>query len=265
MQDKNLKIEIAKKNQSKMRIDIDIDDIPTPSVIYFWPSREFFINRLGMELLGIKSNNLADVKKWWDMNPMLVEMLQRLKDGPISNQKYNVTLFNGKQDVVNLSSCYIQNTLMGEVFFIQLSKASDRCTMCTIATLFTIKEEIAKLKPYLNKTGKSIFDGIIKDFFPEKENQRLTLDDLVYYEKELRIIQKAYPFLSNREVILCTLLINNMSSANIANITNRSEGAVFVNIHRINKKLNLNGKNELIQVLRDLVKKEEDDWLRGGI
>lgn len=76
---------------------------------------------------------------------------------------------------------------------------------------------------------------------------------MVYYEKELSIIQKAYPLLSHREVILCGLLVNDMDSQDIATITNRSIDAVFVTIHRINRKLNFENKKQLISKLRELI------------
>lgn len=256
----DLQIEFKEDILEAISLPIKIDDIPYPAVLYFPSTDDFFVNKQAYSVLGIKSSNSSDVRKWWKMNPKLSQIIKLIKTGTISNQKYHVVLYNGKQDIVNFSSSLVSSSLMGDAYLIQISKASDKCSMCAIATTLSLKEEIVKLKPYLNKTGRTIFDKIMSEYFTEKDNKHLTLDDLVYYEKELRIIQKTYPFLSNREVILCTLLVNNMSSSNIANITNRTEGAVFVTIHRINKKLNLNNKNELIQILRDLVKSENDKY-----
>ena len=98
----------------------------------------------------------------------------------------------------------------------------------------------------------------MKKYFRE-ENQQLTLDDLVYYERELRIIQKAYPLLSHREVILCGLLVNDMDSKDIASITNRTLDAVFVTIHRINRKLDIVNKKQLVETLKELVSIVEID------
>ena len=125
--------------------------------------------------------------------------------------------------------------------------------MASISSLYSIKDEIAKLKPYLNRTGKSLHEGIMKKYFREETNQQLTLDDLVYYEKELKIIQKAFPLLSHREVILCGLLVNDIDSKDIASITNRTIDSVFVTIHRINKKLDFINKKQLIDTLKELV------------
>ena len=93
----------------------------------------------------------------------------------------------------------------------------------------------------------------MKKYFREETNQQLTLDDLVYYEKELKIIQKAFPLLSHREVILCGLLVNDIDSKDIASITNRTIDSVFVTIHRINKKLDFINKKQLVDTLKELV------------
>lgn len=98
------------------------------------------------------------------------------------------------------------------------------------------------------------------------ENQDLTIDDLVYYEKELRIFEKKLPMLTHREVILCGLLINYVDTKEISTITNRSLDSVFVTIHRINKKLNLQNKKELVHLLEAILKEEQesielpDEW-----
>ena len=102
-----------------------------------------------------------------------------------------------------------------------------------------------------------MLENILKKYFREESNQQLTLDDLVYYEKELRIIQKAYPLLSHREVILCGLLVNDMDSKDIASITNRTLDSVFVTIHRINKKLDFLNKKQLVNTLKELIRNKE--------
>ena len=131
--------------------------------------------------------------------------------------------------------------------------------MASISSLYSIKDEIAKLKPYLNRTGKSLHEGIMKKYFREETNQQLTLDDLVYYEKELKIIQNAFPLLSHRVVILCGLLVNDIDSKDIASITNRTIDSVFVTIHRINKKLDVLNKKQLVDTLKDLVNRNEEN------
>ena len=165
-------------------------------------------------------------------------------------------LFNGKHEIMNYSMTRIQNPKLGKIAIIHFSKASEKYSVASISSLYSIKDEVAKLKPYLNRTGKGILDNLMKKYFREESNQQLTLDDLVYYEKELMIIQKAFPLLSHREVILCGLLVNDMDSKDIATITNRTLDSVFVTIHRINKKLDFLNKKHLVDTLKELISKK---------
>ena len=175
----------------------------------------------------------------------------------IVDEKAHVILFNGKHEIMNYSMTRIKSPVYGKISIIHFSKASEKYSVASISALYSIKDEVAKLKPYLNRTGKSMHEAIMKKYFREESNQQLTLDDLVYYEKELRIIQKAYPLLSHREVILCGLLVNDMESKDIASITNRTLDSVFVTIHRINKKLDLLNKKHLVDTLKELIQKYE--------
>ena len=84
---------------------------------------------------------------------------------------------------------------------------------------------------------------------------RSTSLNALEYKKELQIIQKEFPVLSRREVLLCGLLLNDIDFNDIAKLTNRSLNSVFVTVHRINKKTNIPNKNELSRVLKEIVAK----------
>jgi DNA-binding CsgD family transcriptional regulator len=150
---------------------------------------------------------------------------------------------------------HIKNTYLGNIYILNFTKSIEKYSAASISSLYNIKDEISKLKPYLNRTGRNMVESLMKKYFRD-ENQQLTLDDIVYYKNEIREIQKAFPSLSHREVILCGLLINNMETKDIASITNRTIDSVFVTIHRINKKLNLTNKKDLIETLKEIVLKK---------
>lgn len=246
---------------SKERVVIDINEIPYPTAIYYSLSKEVVLNRLGYENLGMKYGDKFDLNRWRKINPDFFDILSDRKTGIVTNQRIHIILFNGKHEIMNYSSSRIVNPFLGEITIINFYKASDKYSVASISSLYNIKEEVAKLKPYLNRSGKTILDNLMRKYFKE-DNQQLTLDDLVYYEKELRVIQKTYPSLSHREVILCGLLVNNMESKDIATITNRTLDSVFVTIHRINKKLDFLNKKELVDTLKEVVNKDdEDNWL----
>lgn len=258
-----LKLRVADLNasHSKEKVVININEIPYPTAIYYSLSKEVVLNRLGYENLGMKPNEKFDLSRWRKINPTFFDILKDRREGIVTNQKIHIILFNGKHEIMNYSSSRILNPFLGEITIINFYKASDKYSVASISSLYNIKEEVAKLRPYLNRSGKSILDNIMKKYFKE-DSQQLSLDDLVYYEKELRVIQKSFPTLSHREVILCGLLVNNMESKDIATITNRTLDSVFVTIHRINKKLDFLNKKELVYNLKEIVNKDDDEnWL----
>ena len=258
MRTQKIEVGIGKEYQSNDRIVVDINEIPYPTAVYIPLKEEVILNRRAYETLGMHEGEVFDLTTWRKINPYLGDCYKKINEDIVNDQKVHVILLNGKHEIMNYSLTRITNPLLGKVYIVYFSKASEKYSVASISSLYSVKEEVAKLKPYLNRTGKIMHEGMMNKYFRE-ENQQLTLDDLVYYERELRIIQKAYPSLSHREVILCGLLVNNMDSKDIASITNRTLDAVFVTIHRINRKLNILNKKQLVDTLKDLVNKQEVD------
>lgn len=258
MRTQKFQVEVGKECQSNNKIVVDINQIPYPTAVYIPSKEEVILNRRAYETLGMNEREIFDLTTWRKINPYLGDCYKKINEDIVNDQKVHVILLNGKHEIMNYSLTRIDNLLLGKVYIIHFTKASEKYSVASISSLYSIKEEVAKLKPYLNRTGKVMHENLMKKYFRE-ENQQLTLDDLVYYERELRIIQKAYPSLSHREVILCGLLVNDMDSKDIASITNRTLDAVFVTIHRINKKLDIINKKQLVDTLKELVDKQEVD------
>ena len=256
MRTQRFQIGIDNKYQLEENIVVNIDEIPFATALFISNSREVILNKRAYEILGMKENEVFDFTTWKRINPYLKDVVKKLDEDVVIDQKAHVILFNGKHEILNYSMTKIHNPKLGEISIIHFSKASEKYLVASISSLYSIRDEVAKLKPFLNRTGKTMLDNIMKKYFREETNQQLTLDDLVYYEKELRIIQKAFPILSHREVILCGLLVNDMDSKDIASITNRTLDSVFVTIHRINKKLDLLNKKQLVDTLKELVNKK---------
>lgn len=256
MRTQRFQIGIDNKYQLEENIVVNIDEIPFATALFISNSSEVILNKRAYEILGMKENEVFDFTTWKRINPYLKDVVKKLDEDVVIDQKAHVILFNGKHEILNYSMTKIHNPKLGEISIIHFSKASEKYLVASISSLYSIRDEVAKLKPFLNRTGKTMLDSIMKKYFREETNQQLTLDDLVYYEKELRIIQKAFPILSHREVILCGLLVNDMDSKDIASITNRTLDSVFVTIHRINKKLDLLNKKQLVDTLKELVNKK---------
>ncbi len=261
MNSSKVELRLGRNIQSRDKIIVDVNEIPYPTAIFFVNSNEIILNSRAYETLGMKENEEFNLKAWKKMNPYFADIIKKEVKGIITNEKAHVILPNGKHEIMNYSLTHITNPFLGNIYIIHFTKASEKYSVASISSLYSIKEEITKLKPYLNRTGKSMLESLMKKYFRD-ENQQLTLDDIVYYEKELRVIQRAFPTLSHREVILCGLLVNNMETKDIATITNRTLDSVFVTIHRINKKLNILNKKELLDTLKDLVNNDDNDqWL----
>lgn len=258
MRTQNFEIRIGKSSHPNGAIMIDINQIPYPTAVYIPLKEDIILNRRAYEVLGMNESEEFDIATWRSINPYLVDCYKKIDEDIVNDRKVHVILINGKHEIMNYSLSRIDNPALGKIYIIHFSKASKKYSIASISSLYSVKEEVAKLKPYLNRTGKAIHESLMKKYF-RAENQQLTLDDLVYYERELRIIQKAYPSLSHREVILCGLLVNDMDSKNIASITNRTLDAVFVTIHRINRKLDILNKKQLVDTLKELVSKDEVD------
>ena len=256
MRTQRFQIGIDNKYQLEENIVVNIDEIPFATALFISNSSEVILNKRAYEILGMKENEVFDFTTWKRINPYLKDVVKKLDEDVVIDQKAHVILFNGKHEILNYSMTKIHNPKLGEISIIHFSKVSEKYLVASISSLYSIRDEVAKLKPFLNRTGKTMLDNIMKKYFREETNQQLTLDDLVYYEKELRIIQKAFPILSHREVILCGLLVNDMDSKDIASITNRTLDSVFVTIHRINKKLDLLNKKQLVDTLKELVNKK---------
>lgn len=258
MRTQKIEVGIGKEYQSESKIVVDINEIPSPTAVYIPSKEEVVLNKRACKALGLNEGEVFDLITWRKINPYLDDCLKKLDENIVINEKVHVILLNGRHEIMNYSLTRIINPALGKIYIVHFSKASEKYSVASISSLYSIREEVAKLKPYLNRTGKALHESMMKKYFRE-ENQQLTLDDLVYYERELRIIQKAYPSLSHREVILCGLLVNDMDSKDIASITNRTLDAVFVTIHRINRKLDILNKKQLVDTLKELVNKQEVD------
>lgn len=258
MQLQMMEVAVGKNYHQRDKIAIDINEISYPTAIFLSVYNEVILNKFAIACLGMKENEVFDLKTWGKLNPYLNDMIKKHHQKTVIDQKMHIILFNGKHEIMNYSFSHFSNPTLGKIIIIHFSKASEKYAVASLSSLYSIKDEIIKLRPYLNRTGQKMLQNLTTKYFRE-ENQQLTLNDLVYHEKELRIIQKAFPSLSFREVILCGLLVNDMESQDIASITNRSLDSVFVTIHRINRKLAIVNKKQLVDILKQVVIRGEQN------
>lgn len=247
-----IEIEISDDQLSNKNIVTDLNIIPYPCVIYTPDSQSIYINMYAAELLELKENQFQNLNKILSLNPNLQTLFYQPHIAEITVfKKVKIKLINDKYKTINIRAQLLTNEQNKEVYILFLSK-TDKDAVNPMFSLYLIKREISDLKPFLNQSGISKLEAIISTYFSEK-SKTLVLEDMIAYEDELQIIQKQFPKLSSREILLCVLLFNNLSLSEIATLTNRTLNSISVTIHRINKKLNLNNKNELVAKLQEIV------------
>lgn len=246
-----LHIELVDNLLSKNMIATDINVIPHATLIYLSLTQEVGINDMARDILEISNNEDLYIIEWLKKNKHLLELKNEDDQITSRNRKISITLLNGKSINIVYRLTITKDDILGPVFFVTFHKEERKASIDSTYNLYTLKEEIGKLKSNLDNIGKEKLSEILKLYF-DKENKQLSLDDLVNYEKELQAIQKAFPLLSRREVLLCGLLANEMELPDIAAVTNRSLNSVFVTVHRINRKLDIPNKTALQKVLQDI-------------
>ena len=255
MYSQKLLLTVGGTSQSNEIIHIDFNEIQQATAVYIPSINELILNNMAHKTLGMKENEKIDLDAWNIINPYFEDRIRSISQQEnVIDQNMHVVLFNSKQVIMNYSITHFKSSQYSNISMIHFSLASEKYSVASISSLYTIREDVAKLKPYLNRTGIIMHEETMKKYFLKGMNQNLTFNDQIYYEKELNIIQKAYSSLSFRETILCGLLVNDLEMQDIAAITKRTLDAVFVAIHRINKKLNFKNKRQLIASLKELTK-----------
>lgn len=238
-------------------LSINLDVLLYPTAVYISPQDVVTLNKPAYELLGLKEKQDFNIDKWRSINPHIKEILIKVDRDFITDQKILITLFNGKKEIISFNLSIHKNNDVGRIYIIQFMKAANKYSVSSLSSLYSVGDEVRKLMPYLNNTGKSLLKDIIQTHFQE-ENKQLIAEDLIYYEREIKIIEEEFPELSHQEVLICGLLINDMDSNEISMLTKKSLNSIFVTIHRINKKLNIKDRKELVDVLQKLIFKHND-------
>ena len=233
-------------------LSINLDVLLYPTAVYITPQGSVTLNKPAYELLGLKDKQDFNIDKWRSINPHVKEILIKIDRDIITEQKILITLFNGKKEIVSFNLSIHKNNEVGRIYIIQFMKAANKYSVGSLSSLYSVGDEVKKLMPYLNNAGKSLLKEIIQTHFQE-ENKQLIAEDLIYYEREIKIIEEAFPDLSHQEVLICGLLINDMDSNEISLLTKKSLNSIFVAIHRINKKLDIKDRKELVDTLQKLI------------
>lgn len=252
-----LNIELIDNFLSKNNVITNIDIIPCPMVILLSLTQEIFMNERARDILEIPIDEEIDAKGLLNANRHILDIDKFASHESLTNKILILRLLNGKEIRVEYSFNRLKDDVLGLIYFITFNNKELSIPSESVFSMSMVKEDISKLKDNLNNEGKEVLNEILKQYF-NKEQKQLSLEDLVNYEKELQIIQKEFPLLSRREVLLCGLLAHDMEFNDIATLTNRSLNSIFVTIHRINKKTNISNKTELTNILKKIINNNID-------
>ena len=258
MSSQGVNIDLKYESRLHDSVLLTLNSVPYATAIYMSKTDHVYLNKFAFECLEMKENEEFDLEKWTKLNPHLDKILERNNQNILFNQKTLITLFSGKKEVISFNISILRETSFGDIHIIYFCKASTKYSVSSISTLYMIKDEIKRLKPYLNNAGKSMHEEIMLKYF-HADNQSVALDDLMYFEREMTIIQTTFPSLSHQEVIICSLLVNNMNNDEISILTKKSTNSIFVMIHRINKKLKVKDRTDLMALLNWITKTETEE------
>lgn len=254
MKTPKLNIELSDNFLTKSSFATNLNIIPHPVAIYLSLTQEIFLNDLAIEALDISREDSINMRDFFENNEHLLKLKNDNVLKKLLNKRASLNLFDGRTIQVEFSVNSTHDGILGNIYFITFRKVITNSSTESMFSMTMVKDDILKLRENLNKEGNEKLNRILNTYFNE-EYKQLSLEDLINYEKELQIIQKEFPVLSRREVLLCGLLLNDIDFNDIAKLTNRSLNSVFVTVHRINKKTNIPNKIELSRVLKEIVAK----------
>ena len=142
----------------------------------------------------------------------------------------------------------------------QLQKeVSFRIKRLTILALYISKKNdfIKELKTELGELDQIESDSEIQTFIESNKNEIESKLNTNLFEKELneynnefnQNIQKIFPDLTPKEKVLCSYLLLNLSSKEIAQVTNSSISAIEKSRYRLRKKLQIPQRSTIQQFL----------------
>ncbi len=109
-----------------------------------------------------------------------------------------------------------------------------------------VLNDFNKLKPYLNAQGKTLLTELYSGYYTKMNALEHNADNFSI-TKELSAL---YPQLTTNELYFCALLQSGFTSKEISLLIDFNPNKVRVTIHRICKKLNIESRNKLIELLK---------------
>jgi hypothetical protein len=215
------------------------------------------VNRQAQLFFGTSSQH--DFLKKLQHHPIIVdttrllELITDIKSGEeLIYNKLLLRRFDNSISYVDIQARLIPSR--PEYILLLFSDATEVNQAIFSEMIDTFRNEIAQLKPYLNKPGRELLQEIVHNYTLNEsiKHKPIISSDLVC-KKRIKKISSIFPEFSTNELIICNFLSMRMPISKIARITGKTPNSLRVSFHRMLHKTNLSGKRELLTKLESII------------
>jgi DNA-binding CsgD family transcriptional regulator len=227
-----------------------LKSLPVSTIVFDSNAKIVDINQPALEFLKIKSIEDYGIKRWEALNDRnyIHLIIQKLKSGKIVRDKNFLLKCPDRKIIsINYSACVLSG--VKPVFIFQFFVVSK--------SIFSPLEHLNYTVHHANKNLNIICKGNsdIKQVFADHEVKQPIFKRYLN-EEVIQTVSRKYPSLSSCEVVICGLIVLNMSTAEIAIVTEKKVASVYTAIYRLFKKLGVNSRRKLYLKLIDEYSKD---------
>ncbi|MBP1663210.1 MAG: hypothetical protein H6Q19_350 [Bacteroidetes bacterium] len=232
---------------------IPINDLQIKTILIYENGKVLQMNELCRKFLNKNFGGDFDRKKFFSVNnrsEYVSILCAARRDGQLVNHQIVLHDTDGSS---TLLTYYISYAVERDYFVLQFYETSAWQNLYSVSIHNAARNELQKLNPYLNKYGKELLADILQKVNPENILHLKQYQSYFQNEVLLRISSR-YPVLSQTEVSLCGFYALQMSITDMSMLLNRSNNSIYVNTHRILRKLGMKSREELITTMCELTK-----------
>jgi len=225
------------RNEQEMMVMMR--SLPVSTIVFDQNGKIIDINQPALNFFKIKSIEDYAIKKWEVLNNrnLILSIIKELKCGKVVIEK-NQLLKCPDCNVKDIKFCASMLSGQKTVFIFQFMIVSNSKVSFEELLSHTVHQPNQNLG-IIPKGNREILQ-----MFEDRSIKRAIFKRYLNEEVILAISRK-YPTLSNREVIICGLVSLNMSTVEMAIVTNKRVSNVHSIIFKLRKKFSINSRREL--------------------
>lgn len=232
---------------------ISINDLQIKTVLIYENGNVLQMNELCRKFLNKSFGGDFNKKKFFLLNnrsEYISILCAARRGGQLANHQMVLHNTDGSS---TLLTYYLSYAVERDYFVLQFYETSAWQNLYSVSIHNAARNELQKLNPYLNKYGRTLLADILQKVNPDNI-LRLKQYQSYFQNEVLLRISSRYPVLSQTEVSLCGFYALQMSIADMSMLLSRSNNSIYVNTHRILRKLGMNSREELITNMCELIK-----------